>query len=98
MKINVSLLVSISSLVLFLSACSNSPNLTDSVNIKDVPDGYTAVSVCHSNDPSEKVLIESLSMNQCPDGTNKLFLWDEDIIMNSCVITKRIRTTFLCTQ
>lgn len=81
-----------------MNACSSDPTVTEQGSVRDIPDGYTAVSICHSGEPEDKSAVEVLAFQQCPTTANQLFPWDEDLVMNSCPITMRVRTTFLCTQ
>ena len=81
-----------------MSACANAPSITNSDNVKEIPDGYEAVSICHSGEAAEKTQIEELALRECPAGTGDLQPWDFDWFMNACPMTKRKRITFLCTQ
>ncbi|MTI09040.1 hypothetical protein [Curvivirga aplysinae] len=85
-------------LLLTVTACANSPSITNSDNVKEIPDGYEAVSVCHSGEPTEKKEIEQLALAECPIGARNVHPWDFDWFMNGCPLTKRKRITFLCTQ
>ncbi|WP_420549972.1 hypothetical protein [Curvivirga sp.] len=88
----------ICSLLVIVTACANSPSITDNDNVKAIPKGYEAVSVCHSGEATEKKEIEQLALAECPVGSGNVHPWDFNWFMNDCPLTKRKRITFLCTQ
>lgn len=82
--------------VLLLASCATDPSVTDNTNVKKIPEGYKAVSICYSGDQEDKAVAEKLALDSCPEGTTNLHLWDHNAVMNSCPILKRRRITFLC--
>lgn len=84
--------------LLMLGACSTSPSITNTNDVREIPPGYEAVSICHSGDMDERSEVIDLALSQCPVSTQRLYNWDQDSFMNNCPILKRKRVTFLCTM
>lgn len=79
---------------LLLAGCADSPSLTnsDAVNRTDLP----TVSLCYAGQTTTREALAALAMENCPDGTSAVQVWDHDTFFNDCPISKKNRVTYQC--
>lgn len=77
-----------------LAGCADDPSVTNSNAVNQT--GIPTVSICYSGQTTTREDLAGLAMENCPEGTQRVSVWDHDTFFNDCPISKKNRVTYQC--